>query len=147
MVAAKSVEDLWRIRQWNKVSTRWSRRMRTCTIKYLTAVRMLGGSKSGHTGVTRSRGQPPNFLFNSGSSSPGHAALRSQKAKPCSNALNWRCRRWRVGGFCVIWVPPLVRSDHRVHNRGNGFTQLGTCLLYTSPSPRDATLSRMPSSA
>ena len=25
--------------------------------------------------------------------------------------------------------------------------QLGSCLLYTSPSPRDATLSRMPSSA
>ena len=27
------------------------------------------------------------------------------------------------------------------------FLYLGTCLLYTSPSPRDATLSRMPSSA
>ena len=26
-------------------------------------------------------------------------------------------------------------------------TRMGTCLLYTSPSPRDATLSRMPSSA
>ena len=26
-------------------------------------------------------------------------------------------------------------------------TQMGSCLLYTSPSPRDATLSRMPSSA
>ena len=26
-------------------------------------------------------------------------------------------------------------------------TMLSTCLLYTSPSPRDATLSRMPSSA
>ena len=26
-------------------------------------------------------------------------------------------------------------------------TNAGTCLLYTSPSPRDATLSRMPSSA
>ena len=26
-------------------------------------------------------------------------------------------------------------------------TRWGTCLLYTSPSPRDATLSRMPSSA
>ena len=25
--------------------------------------------------------------------------------------------------------------------------QMSTCLLYTSPSPRDATLSRMPSSA
>ena len=31
-----------------------------------------------------------------------------------------------------------------------GFTKnavVGNCLLYTSPSPRDATLSRMPSSA
>ena len=27
------------------------------------------------------------------------------------------------------------------------FRAVGTCLLYTSPSPRDATLSRMPSSA
>ena len=29
----------------------------------------------------------------------------------------------------------------------NSFTWIGHCLLYTSPSPRDATLSRMPSSA
>ena len=29
----------------------------------------------------------------------------------------------------------------------DGFLVAGTCLLYTSPSPRDATLSRMPSSA
>ena len=28
-----------------------------------------------------------------------------------------------------------------------GFAKDATCLLYTSPSPRDATLSRMPSSA
>ena len=27
------------------------------------------------------------------------------------------------------------------------FVMFGVCLLYTSPSPRDATLSRMPSSA
>ena len=30
---------------------------------------------------------------------------------------------------------------------GGNITQVGVCLLYTSPSPRDATLSRMPSSA
>ena len=30
---------------------------------------------------------------------------------------------------------------------GNAVTHNGICLLYTSPSPRDATLSRMPSSA
>ena len=29
----------------------------------------------------------------------------------------------------------------------SGTGSSGTCLLYTSPSPRDATLSRMPSSA
>ena len=29
----------------------------------------------------------------------------------------------------------------------NGTDNSSTCLLYTSPSPRDATLSRMPSSA
>ena len=29
----------------------------------------------------------------------------------------------------------------------NPYGQLRICLLYTSPSPRDATLSRMPSSA
>ena len=28
-----------------------------------------------------------------------------------------------------------------------GYSQYANCLLYTSPSPRDATLSRMPSSA
>ena len=36
----------------------------------------------------------------------------------------------------------LVRQGRLQRRRGSG-----TCLLYTSPSPRDATLSRMPSSA
>ena len=31
--------------------------------------------------------------------------------------------------------------------RMNHYNELKACLLYTSPSPRDATLSRMPSSA
>src|SRR5680860_165131 len=31
--------------------------------------------------------------------------------------------------------------------RPNGFLDIHTCLLYTSPSPRDGLLSRMPSSA
>ena len=33
------------------------------------------------------------------------------------------------------------------HNHWSVFEQSYICLLYTSPSPRDATLSRMPSSA
>ena len=31
--------------------------------------------------------------------------------------------------------------------RGDNYAKTTGCLLYTSPSPRDATLSRMPSSA
>ena len=37
------------------------------------------------------------------------------------------------------------KIKHLIHNQAEG--QIHTCLLYTSPSPRDATLSRMPSSA
>ena len=33
------------------------------------------------------------------------------------------------------------------HNPEEDLMQYDSCLLYTSPSPRDATLSRMPSSA
>ena len=44
--------------------------------------------------------------------------------------------RIKLGGF--------VQNDS-IENKGNGVTSF--CLLYTSPSPRDATLSRMPSSA
>ena len=33
------------------------------------------------------------------------------------------------------------------HTNPDESDQIETCLLYTSPSPRDATLSRMPSSA
>ena len=38
-----------------------------------------------------------------------------------------------------------IERDHQAFGRIAG--QLKICLLYTSPSPRDATLSRMPSSA
>ena len=45
-------------------------------------------------------------------------------------------------------VKTLDLSSHKAFNsRQPGWQQLLTCLLYTSPSPRDATLSRMPSSA
>ena len=41
-------------------------------------------------------------------------------------------------GVVPLGNPPLPMEPHR---------EFSTCLLYTSPSPRDATLSRMPSSA
>ena len=50
-----------------------------------------------------------------------------------------------------ILEPLLTRVDKAIEDVGreNGYTMIfnTSCLLYTSPSPRDATLSRMPSSA
>ena len=46
---------------------------------------------------------------------------------------------------------PIIRlyMNGRINQEqyGAAIRYLETCLLYTSPSPRDATLSRMPSSA
>ena len=44
-------------------------------------------------------------------------------------------------GFLVFYVWPLIRGIYV------SFTNYNICLLYTSPSPRDGLLSRMPSSA
>ena len=68
----------------------------------------------------------------------------------------------KVPGLTVILIGDLAPSQIYVRNKEKSATQVGlksevikypdtvdekTCLLYTSPSPRDATLSRMPSSA
>ena len=38
-------------------------------------------------------------------------------------------------------------KDHTIFSLVDGFVKFGNCLLYTSPSPRDRNVSRMPSSA
>ena len=40
-----------------------------------------------------------------------------------------------------------IQDKEKIFILGAGSNTLISCLLYTSPSPRDATLSRMPSSA
>ena len=58
-----------------------------------------------------------------------------------------------LGGVCLNWgcIPTkaLLKSanvfEYIEHAEDYGISV--ACLLYTSPSPRDATLSRMPSSA
>ena len=47
--------------------------------------------------------------------------------------------------FDPLVIEPLVQRD--AATGVVSFFQSSACLLYTSPSPRDATLSRMPSSA
>ena len=60
-------------------------------------------------------------------------------------------RRWVARE--LAGQPALARRDHAAALVGErlflfgGASAAGTCLLYTSPSPRDRTRSRMPSSA
>ena len=49
-------------------------------------------------------------------------------------------------GSCTVQKITLT-SGSGDDNSGVTYTVVGTCLLYTSPSPRDGLLSRMPSSA
>ena len=44
-------------------------------------------------------------------------------------------------------LPMLGLEVEGLHNPLDALAPFRICLLYTSPSPRDATLSRMPSSA
>ena len=46
-----------------------------------------------------------------------------------------------------ISVQKIFAPEHGFRGTADAGQQIKNCLLYTSPSPRDATLSRMPSSA
>ena len=50
-----------------------------------------------------------------------------------------------VHSFALLAIPFFILSGHLMGK--GGLARRLICLLYTSPSPRDATLSRMPSSA
>ena len=56
-----------------------------------------------------------------------------------------------TGGHCLLEGVPGLAKALMVSTLARildvGFNRVQFCLLYTSPSPRDATLSRMPSSA
>ena len=52
-----------------------------------------------------------------------------------------------VADHAGVHVQTLYKQFKNKEELAIAAAELATCLLYTSPSPRDATLSRMPSSA
>ena len=56
--------------------------------------------------------------------------------------------RWNLGDGTITENEPSANvPDFTALGNNPKLVQVGTCLLYTSPSPRDRSLSRMPSSA
>ena len=95
----------------------------------------------------------PNWLEVVGDTGRGKRCQmkRSFKVKPKAKKTIRLIFNWYLGGQSLrgiekrlngrrdVWVPKRFETQKTIGWR--------TCLLYTSPSPRDATLSRMPSSA
>ena len=54
-----------------------------------------------------------------------------------------------AAGIIQGWLDTelTVKGQEQARSAGDQLAEMPICLLYTSPSPRDATLSRMPSSA
>ena len=74
-------------------------------------------------------------------------AIRSGRIELVASSISSESKKTMdINGRFVL--PGLI--DDQVHFREPGLTHKGdisTCLLYTSPSPRDSFRSRMPSSA
>ena len=68
--------------------------------------------------------------------------LEKQINSDFSNELSKRFLQYALSTITSRSLPDVRDGLKPVHRR-----LLYACLLYTSPSPRDATLSRMPSSA
>ena len=63
-----------------------------------------------------------------------------------SELINISCHKFKPQGVTALAM--LAESHLSIHTwPEKGVAKCDICLLYTSPSPRDATLSRMPSSA
>ena len=73
----------------------------------------------------------------------GGLSLRSKKEVVAWLSINAPHER----GGLVVDFHTLMEHVHHSINGTDAIAKLNGCLLYTSPSPRDLKLSRMPSSA
>ena len=55
--------------------------------------------------------------------------------------------RYSLIGLKARKIIKIIQNQIEILQDGEVLESIKSCLLYTSPSPRDATLSRMPSSA
>ena len=110
----------------------------------------------GTTGIGRATveglaGKGATVIFTARSAADGDAVVESVLAKNPDAGISHREVHLddlaSVRSFAGSLRSDLNRLDVLINNAGVSLTERRTCLLYTSPSPRDRTRSRMPSSA
>ena len=64
-----------------------------------------------------------------------------------NNEVDWEQRRYELAKAALFVAPVLYHDREEMTAEHIARYAVKICLLYTSPSPRDRTRSRMPSSA
>src|SRR5678809_1427096 len=90
---------------------------------------------------------PPPAQDDTGSSANGVNV--PQTAIPGSTGIDTQAMATRMGDTAMTQAMNNVAASAKKSSSSSGgiFGAIGSCLLYTSPSPRDRQKSRMPSSA
>ena len=101
---------------------------------------LVGPSGCGKSTVARAILQ----LLPPGSACQGGLQLNGRDPRDLERS---QLRQLRGSAVGLVFQDPMTRMNPLMSVGGHLLDTLRACLLYTSPSPRDATLSRMPSSA
>ena len=104
---------------------------------------MNGNGKSVRNGAYRRGNGGPN---GNGNGAPEERAGYARDFDPAAETGGYSSADYGVADRSYAWHPE-ARSSGNVQHGPSDYGRMYGCLLYTSPSPRDATLSRMPSSA
>ena len=103
--------------------------------------------------ITNNGSLQKQFPFKTTGGEVVHDKVTLAMARNQNNNFNTMIQLLQMRGN-ITWETEPLRIHNTIGNSGFGNAYEGkqtswhfTCLLYTSPSPRDATLSRMPSSA
>ena len=91
--------------------------------------------------------EPPTYALVPATLAPGGGAVRAEFDPPWAPATHWAQTNGcpiRFAAARALGRDELAARAARLRHRVD---LVPTCLLYTSPSPRDGLLSRMPSSA
>ena len=127
---------------WTEVTSLSAARKFASEVGYPVLIRPSYVLSGGAMSVVRTEQEMEHYLTAATKLSPDHPTVISQFVQ---NAKELEIDGVALGGHLVIYAISEHIENAGIHS--GDATVVYPCLLYTSPSPRDGLLSRMPSSA